>query len=131
MTDNAAGLDYGRIVGRIVKLMAALAVVGTVVFLFVDGAGGALSFLGGAAISGMSFALLHRMVSDLTAAVEGRRVRTFSVLLHAFRLMILGGAAYGIVRVYGSSRRALAGGLMLAVIAATLEVLIELSHARD
>ena len=124
-------LDYGRIVGRIVKLMAALAVVGTAVFGFVDGAGGALSFLGGAAISGLSFWLLHRLVSDLTAAVEGRPVRTFSVVLHAFRLMILGGAAYGIVSLYGSSRRALAGGLMLAVMAATLEVLIELSYARD
>ena len=58
-------------------------------------------------------------------------MRTFSVVLHAFRLMILGGAAYGIVSLYGSSRRALAGGLMLAVMAATLEVLIELSYARD
>jgi hypothetical protein len=124
-------LDYGRIIGRIVRLMAVLAVVGTAVFGFVDGVGGALSFLGGAAISGLSFWLLHRLVSDLTAAVEGRPVRSFSVVLHAFRLMILGGAAYGIVSLYGSSRRALAGGLMLAVMAATLEVLIELSYARD
>ena len=45
-------LDYGRIIGRIVRLMAVLAVVGAVVFGWVDGAGGALSFLGGAAISG-------------------------------------------------------------------------------
>ena len=124
-------LDYGRIVGRIVRLMAVLAVAGTAVFALVDGAGGALSFLGGAAISGLSFWLLHRLVCDVTAAVEGRPVRTFSVLLHAFRLMILGGAAYAIVVTYGSSRRALAGGLILAVTAATLEVLIELSHARD
>ncbi len=124
-------LDYGGIIGRIVKLMALLAVVGTAVFGVVDGAGGALSFFGGAAISALSFWLLHRLVSDLTAAVEVRPVRTFSVVLHAFRLMILGGAAYGIVSFYGSSRRALAGGLMLAVTAATLEVLIELSHARD
>ncbi len=124
-------LDYGRIVGRIVKLMAVLAVLGAAVFGFVDGAGGALSFLGGAAISGLSFWLLHRLVTDVTAAVEGRPVRTFSVLLHAFRLMILGGAAYAIVVTYGSSRRALAGGLILAVTAATLEVLLELSHARD
>jgi ATP synthase I chain len=124
-------LDYGRIVGRIVRLMAVLAVAGTAAFALVDGAGGALSFLGGAAISGLSFWLLHRLVCDVTAAVEGRPVRTFSVLLHAFRLMILGGAAYAIVVTYGSSRRALAGGLILAVTAATLEVLLELSHARD
>jgi hypothetical protein len=124
-------LDYARIVGRIVRLMAVLAAAGAVVFAFVDGAGGALSFLGGAAISGLSFWLLHRLVSDVTAAVQGRPVRTFSVLLHAFRLMILGGAAYAIVVTYGSSRRALAGGLILAVTAATLEVILELFHARD
>lgn len=124
-------LDYGKIMGRIVRLMAVLAVAGIAVFALVDGAGGALSFLGGAAISSLSFWLLHRLVSDMTAAAEGRPVRTFSVLLHTFRLMILGGAAYAIVVTYGSSRRALAGGLMLAVMAATLEVLLELSHARD
>lgn len=131
MSDAPTGLDYGKIIGRIVKLMAVLAVVGIAVFGFLDGTGGALSFLGGAAISALSFWLLHRLVADLTAGVEGRPVRTFSVLLHALRLMILGGAAYAIVVSYGSSRRALAGGLMLAVMAATLEVLIELSHARD
>ena len=131
MTNVAPGLDYGKIVGRIVKLMLVLAAVGATVFGYLDGLGGTLSFIGGAAISGLSFWLLHRLVSDLTAAAEGRRVRAFSVVLHAFRLMILGGAAYGIVSFYGSSRRALAGGLMLAVVAATLEVLIELSHARD
>lgn len=131
MTEGPAALDYGKIIGRIAKLMAVLAVAGTILFLLVDGAGGGLSFLGGAAISGLSFWMLHRLVSDVTAAVEGRPVRAFSVLMHTFRLMVLGGAAYAIVNVYGSSRRALAGGLMLAVIAATLEVLIELSHARD
>ena len=128
---GAGGLDYGRIVGRIVRVMALLAVVGIAVFEFVDGSGGALSFLGGGAISSLSFWLLHRLVSDMTAAVEGRPVRKVSMLLHIFRLMILGTAAYAIVNLYGSSRRALAGGLMLAVMAATLEVLIELAHARD
>lgn len=125
------GLDYGAIIGRIVRLMLALAVAGAAGFYLLDGAAGALSFAGGAAISALSFWLLHRLVGDATAALEGRPVKPLSVLLHAFRLMILGGAAYGIVSIYGSSRRALAGGLMLAITAATLEVLIELSHARD
>ncbi len=122
-------LDYGVIVGRIAKAGAALAVLGAAVWWAVAGLAGLLSFLGGAAISGLSFWLLHRLVSDLHAAAAGRRVRGPSVLLHAFRMLLLGGAAYGILSTYGSHRPALVTGLTVAVTAATVEVLIELFYA--
>lgn len=123
------GLDYGVIVGRIAKVAAALALLGAAVFWSIAGLGGLLSFAGGAAISCLSFWLLHRLVADLQAAAEGRKVRGASVLLHAFRMLILGGAAYAIVSTYGSYRPALAAGLTLALAAATIEVLIEAFYA--
>ncbi|MGC4048210.1 MAG: ATP synthase subunit I [Paludibaculum sp.] len=123
-------LDYARITRRIVQLMAALAAAGSVIFFLVKGLAGMLSFLGGAAISSLSFWLLHRMVTDVTRVVEGETVRTTSLVVHALRMLILGGAAYAIVKTYGSFVPAVACGLTLAVTAATLEVLIELLYAR-
>lgn len=122
-------LDYGVIVGRIARVAGALVVLGAAVWWPVAGLAGLLSFLGGAAVSGLSFWLLHRLVSDIHAASEGRKVRGASVLLHAFRMLLLGGAAYGILSTYGSHRPALVTGLTIAVTAATVEVLIELFYA--
>ena len=124
------GLDYNVIIGRIARICGALALLGAAIWWAAAGAAGLLSFLGGAAISCLSFWLLHRLVTDIQAATEGRKVRAASVLLHAFRMLILGGAAYGIVSTYGSHRPALATGLTLAVTAATVEVIIELFYAR-
>ncbi|WP_321477089.1 ATP synthase subunit I [uncultured Paludibaculum sp.] len=125
-----ADLDYPRITRRIVKLMAILTAAGALIFFVVKGFGAMLSFLGGAAISSLSFWLLHRMVADVTKVVEGEQVKPVSLLVHAFRMLILGGAAYAIVKTYGSFVPAVACGLTLAVTAATIEVLIELLYAR-
>lgn len=122
-------LDYGVIVGRIAKVGVGLAIVGAAVWWAAAGVSGLVSFAGGAGISGLSFWLLHRLVSDIQAAAEGRKVRGASVVLHAFRMLILGGAAYGILSTYGSHRPALVTGLTVAVTAATVEVLIELFYA--
>lgn len=123
-------LDYAQITRRTIRLMAVLAVLGSVLFLILKGLGGLLSFLGGAAISSLSFWLLHRMVTDVTRVAEGEEVKQSSMLVHAFRMMILGGAAYAIVKTYGSFIPAVACGLVLAVTAATIEVLFELLYAR-
>lgn len=125
MTD----LDYGLIIGRIAKVAVALVLLGAAIWWAAAGLPALFSFLGGAAVSGLSFWLLHRLVSDIQAAAEGRRVRGASVVLHAFRMLLLGGAAYGILSTYGSHRPALVTGLTVAVTAATVEVLIELFYA--
>lgn len=124
------GLDYDRILGRITRLMAGLALLGALCWFLAAGWPGLLSFLGGSAISALSFWLLHRLVSDLSAAAEGRPVRPASVILHAARMLILGGAAYAILHTYGSFPPALVTGLVLAISAATVEVLLELFYAR-
>ncbi|MBI5084247.1 MAG: ATP synthase subunit I [Acidobacteria bacterium] len=123
------GLDYTRIIRRILQLMGGLTLAGSLLWYLFGGQGALVSFLGGAAISGLSFWLLHRLVSDIGRASEGQKVRGPSVLLHAFRMLLLGGAAYAIVRSYGSHGPALVTGLTIAVTAATLEVLIELTYA--
>lgn len=125
-----ADLDYAILTRRIARLMVVLAVAGALLFLILKDLGAALSFLGGAAISSLSFWLLHRMVTDVTRVAEGEKIRQSSMVVHAFRMIILGGAAYAIVKTYGSFIPAVACGLMLAVTAATIEVLIEILYAR-
>ena len=123
-------LDYSRVMGRIARLIGALALLGCAVWYVVRGWPAVASFVGGAAVSSLSLWLLHRMVADVTALGEGRRVAGGRFVFHAFRLIILGAATYGIVGIYGSDRLALVTGLVLAVTAATAEVLIELFYAR-
>jgi hypothetical protein len=123
-------LDYSRVIRRIGWIILAMTAAGGAAWrLFGDGRS-MLSFLGGAAIAGLSFWLLHRLVDDLQAAAEGRQVRKVRFLVHAFRMLILGGAAYVILEFCGAGRLALASGLTVAVTAATVEVLIELFYAR-
>jgi len=129
-TSPADGLDYTRIIRRIARLMLGLAILGSAIWWAAKGLPGLAGFLGGALISCLSFWLLHRLVRDIQAATEGHSVRGTSAFLHAFRTLILGGAAYVIVSTYGSCRPALVTGLLVAVTAATLEVLIELFYAR-
>ncbi|MGC8883177.1 MAG: ATP synthase subunit I [Bryobacteraceae bacterium] len=123
-------LEYGRIVRRIGWLCLILAAAGAAAWRLLADTASMLSFLGGASIAGLSFFLLHRLVDDLQAAAEGRPVKKVRVLVHAFRMLILGGAAYVILEFCGAGRVALASGLTVAVTAATVEVLIELFYAR-
>lgn len=118
--------DYERIIGRIARLMLGLAVAGAAVSWFVAGRAGVTGFLGGALLSSVSFWLLHRLVRDLT----GARTTGPSVLLHAFRFILLAGLAYGILRTYEVSLKAMGAGLLLAVVAITLEAVYELVYAR-
>lgn len=124
------GLDYTRMIRRVACMSLILAAAGAGAWCAAGGLAAMGSFLGGAALSGLSFFLLHRLTADLQAAAEGRKVRKISFLVHAFRMWILGGAAYVILVFCRASRAALATGLTVAVTAATIEVLIELYDAR-
>jgi hypothetical protein len=104
---------------------------GTIAFGAQGNRGKAGSFLAGAAISCLSLYLLHRLVADLGGAVEGKKPRGGSFVLHAFRLVLLGGATFAIFKVYDASVSALAAGLLVPVTAITLEALYEIIYARD
>jgi hypothetical protein len=124
-------VEYSVIVLRVRQISLVLALVGTIGFAAQGNRWKALSFLGGTAISCLSFYLLHRLVSDLGGALEGKKPRGASFVLHAVRLVLLGGATFAILKVYGASASALVVGLIVPVTAITLEALYELTYARD
>jgi hypothetical protein len=130
LKDSTSANDYGAIVARIVRMMAALALIGVVACWFWAGKRGALSFLTGSGVAALSFYLLHRLVRDLASAAAGAKVRGASLVLHAVRLLLLGGALFAIIRSYGVFVPALTAGLLIVVAAATLEALYELFYAR-
>ncbi len=127
----AADLDYDAVVGRILKVCLGVAAAGLLISAVWQGLRGALSFGAGAAISGSSFYMLHRLVREVGSTLAGgRRPGAFSVILHGFRFFLLGGAAYAIVRLYEVFLPAFVAGLLVPVTAATLEALYELIYAR-
>lgn len=124
-------VEYSVVVRRVRQICLVLIIIGTIAFAAQGNRRNALSFLAGAAISSLSFYLLHRLVSDLGTALEGQKPRGASFVLHALRLVLLGSATFAIVKVYGASVSALAVGLIVPVTAITLEALYELIYARD
>lgn len=123
-------LDYGRVIGRIGWIAAAVTVAGGAMWWLFRDTRAMLSFLGGAGIAGLSFWLLHRLVADLKAVAEGRPVKKARLATHVVRVLLLGAIAYVILEICGGDRAALASGLTVALTAATIEVLIELIYAR-
>ena len=124
-------IEYAVVVRRVRRISLLLAVAGAIGFAAQGNRGKALSFLAGAGISCLSFYFLHRVVADLGGALEGQKPHGATFVLLAFRLVLLGGATFAIVKVYGASVSALAVGLIVPVTAITLEALYELIYARD
>jgi hypothetical protein len=110
---------------RIARLMAVLAALGAVAWMVARGVPGVVSFVAGAAVSGLSFWWLQRIVRGMEEAAKSGRVRGASAVVHSFRILLLGGVLYGILRVYEVILPALVTGLLVAVTAITLEALYE------
>jgi len=109
--------------------MVALTLAGTPFCALWAGRKGAIGFLTGAAVSWVSFSLLYRLVKDVESAASGRAGGAAAAVLHSLRYVVLGGAIYVIVRLYGVFVPALALGLLVAVAAATIEAVYESFHA--
>ena len=123
-------LDYATLRRRVWRIYVMLVIGGTIGCGAQGNRERAIGFLGGCAISGLSFFLLDRLVCDLGTALEGGKPRAISMLAHVFRLLLLGGATFAIVKLYGASRGALAAGLLVPVSAILLEAAYELIYAR-
>lgn len=126
---DASGGEEPRLVRRLVAIMAALTGLGALLWGWQLGSTGWKSFLAGAAISWLSFFLLHRLVADLGKALEGGKPHPLSFVLHALRTLILGGAAYVILKVYEAHSGALVTGLLVTVSAAVVEAILEQLYA--
>jgi hypothetical protein len=129
LKDSISASDGAGVVGRVVKIMILLTLAGVPLCALWAGRNGALGFLAGAAVSWASFGLLYRLVKDVESAASGRSGNAAAAVLHSLRYVVLGGAIYVIVKLYGVFVPALALGLLVAVAAATLEAIYETFHA--
>lgn len=110
---------------RITRILLALAAAGAAGWLAAKGVRGLVSFAAGAAISGFSFWWLQRLARTLEQAAKTGKAKGASAAVHSLRILLLGGALYGILRVYEVFAPALVTGLLVTVAAITLEVLYE------
>lgn len=111
--------------------VAALFAAGLAAWLVARGVRGGVSFAAGAAISALSLWGLSRMTAIVQEAATSGRPPGARTAVHAFRIFLLGGAVYVILRVYEVIIPALVTGLLVAVTAITLEALYEFLYARS
>ena len=111
---------------RIGRILMVVAAVGTCGAVAIGGWRTGAGFLLGAAISGLNYYWLHKLVSALGG---GAKPRYRSVIL-GFRYLILGGGAYVIVRLSSIRLTAVLAGLLVLTAALFVEVIFEFVYAR-
>jgi hypothetical protein len=117
-------LTYERASRRIVRFIAALATLGSLVAWVVWGWKSGAGFLLGSAISGLNFVLLKTLVDRLGGARPRRH------FLLAFRYPLLAGCAYVILRFSPISLTAVLAGIFVFIGAVFIEVIFEIAYAR-
>ena len=126
--ESEAGV-YKPAVRRIYRGIVWLACAGALAGLCFQGWRWGLAFLLGALAYGLNFSWLEQAVSALGPGSRPPRKRLFVFLV--FRYLLLGGAGYVIVKVFGMSAIALVAGLFVPVAALFLEIFYEIAHARN
>ncbi len=121
--------DYSeRTITRIIRITAALGVIGTIVILIKTGMKPAVGFLAGSILSLLNFHGLRRVVDGLS----GRAHAGFrgSPMFWVFRYGFLFAIGYVIVNLLGISLMPILAGLFTLAAAILLEILYELTYAR-
>src|ERR1039458_2971714 len=126
MTTALDPLSFERAATRIGRILIAVAILGTCVALHFGGWKTGAGFLLGAAISGLNYHWLHKLVESLGA---GGRPRYRAVIL-GFRYLILGVGAYVILRLSPIGLTAVLAGLFVLTAAVFVEVVFEFVYAR-
>jgi|SRR5581483_667320 len=118
-------LDVSAALTRIRKLIGAFGVGGVLAAFAWRGwtAGGGFAL--GAVISWLNFRWLHQIVE----ALGGKGVRKRLAVVAGLRYLLLGGAAYAILRFSKISRPAALAGLFVTAAAVVVEIVFELRHA--
>jgi hypothetical protein len=119
-------LDYDRAANRVARIMAALAILGVVLAVALRGWQWGAGFFLGSLISGLNFHWLRRLVDSLGGDRPRRHGRVFLTL----RYLLLGGAAYVIVRYSSVSLPAVFAGIFVLIAAIMIEAVIEIVYAR-
>jgi hypothetical protein len=119
-------LSFERAAWRIGRIMMVIGSLGACVALVARGWQWGAGFLLGAAISGLNFHWLYKLVAGLGS---GRPPRHRSVVL-GFRYLILGIGAYVILRLSRISLMAVMLGVFVLTAAIFVEVVFEIVYAR-
>ena len=126
MTMAPDGLSFARVSARIGKTLMVVAVLGTCGSLVLGGWRTGAGFLLGAAVSGLNYHWLHKLVAGMGAAGRPQ----FRSIVLGFRYVILGGGAYVIVNLSKISLAGLLAGLFVSTAAVFVEVIFEIVYAR-
>jgi ATP synthase I chain len=119
---------YESALRRIYRGMKWLACAGALAGLCFKGWLWALAFLLGAAASYLNFSWLDQIVAAIGPNASPPRKLLWVFL--GLRYVLLGGAGYVIVRVFGMNALAAVIGLFVPIASVFLETLYELVHAR-
>jgi hypothetical protein len=118
---------YENALRRIYRGMKWLACAGALAGLCFKGWLWALAFLMGAMASYLNFSWLDQIVAAIGPHARPPRKRLFVFI--GLRYVLLGGAGYVIVKVFGMSAIAAVSGLFIPIAAVFLETIYELVHA--
>jgi hypothetical protein len=122
-------MDLDRAVGRIFRLTLVLTAFGAVIYFAIGGWRGGCGFLLGALIAYLNFRWVKRTVYALGEASAGKPPRPALAVFLGLRYLLLGGAAYAILKFSEISLSAALVGLLAPAAAVILEILIELIYA--
>ncbi|HTX38970.1 MAG TPA: ATP synthase subunit I [Bryobacteraceae bacterium] len=120
-------VDYDRAADRVGRITLALAVVGTAVAFGVKGLPWGGGFFLGSLISVVNYRWLRRLVDSLGGE---RKTHGHGKVFLALRYVLLGGAAYVIVRFASVSLPAVLAGVFVLTAAIMIEAAIEIVYAR-
>ena len=122
-----------RALARIVRIGAALGVVGTIAVLIRYGPRTAVGFLAGAVLSLLNFYGLRRVVDALSPTPANPAPRAgmrASPIFWIFRYLFFAGIVYVIVKGLGISLMPILAGLLVVAAAIIVEILYEITYAR-
>jgi ATP synthase I chain len=121
-------MDLDRALGRVSRLAVALTVVGAAVYFVIGGWRGGFGFLLGGLIAYLNFRWIQRTVYALGEVPDGKPPRASLAVFLGLRYLLLGTAAYAILKFSEISLSAALVGLFAPTAAVILEILIELVY---
>ena len=122
-------MDPELAVVRIFRVTVALTAIGAATYFAIGGWRGSLGFLLGGLIALANFRWLRKTVYALGDAAAGKPPRARVAVFLGLRYLLMGLAAYAILRFSELSLTACLVGLFVPTAAVVLEILIELIYA--
>lgn len=121
--------DYDRAAARIGRNMQWIAAAGALACWAIAGWRWAAGFLLGSAISLVNYRGMRKLVENLGGQSAGTRITVAGGLRFALRFLVLGGAAYVILRYTSISVLAVLAGLFVLIAAVFVEAAFEIFYA--